>query len=336
MKYRIPEYYNDFLCIGSKCKDNCCIGWEIDIDENTYKYYKCVSGEFGEELRKGIYEKPSVQFQMDLDGRCVFLNDKNLCKIYIELGKQHLCKICTEHPRFHELYGTIKESGLGLACETAAELILNQKEPVHFQETGEGFPEDETMKFLFTVREEIFRMLQNRTVPLEKRWNDMLVFTEYIQDLLNTRKLRESVSIEADAEKKQILKNMQSVEYLNSWITVYRNFEIMDDIWERLLKKTQESCKDPKDMNLDGTFYEQLMVYFVYRHFMKSAYDGNPLLKVKFAVLSCLLISRIIQCGDIVSYDLNEIDIARLYSKEIEYSKENMETLFDELIFDFI
>ena len=34
MKQRVPFYYNEFGCITSKCKDNCCIGgWEIDIDD---------------------------------------------------------------------------------------------------------------------------------------------------------------------------------------------------------------------------------------------------------------------------------------------------------------
>ena len=35
MKLRIPSYYEEFSCIADKCKDNCCIGWEIDIDEET-------------------------------------------------------------------------------------------------------------------------------------------------------------------------------------------------------------------------------------------------------------------------------------------------------------
>ena len=32
MKEYIPDYYKDFQCIADKCKDSCCIGWEIMID----------------------------------------------------------------------------------------------------------------------------------------------------------------------------------------------------------------------------------------------------------------------------------------------------------------
>ena len=35
-----PDYYNKFTCIADKCPDNCCRGWEIDIDEDTLDYYK--------------------------------------------------------------------------------------------------------------------------------------------------------------------------------------------------------------------------------------------------------------------------------------------------------
>ena len=35
MKIYVPDYYSEFSCIADKCSDNCCIGWEIDIDENS-------------------------------------------------------------------------------------------------------------------------------------------------------------------------------------------------------------------------------------------------------------------------------------------------------------
>lgn len=51
---RRPSYYKNFRCIGSACTDNCCIGWEIEIDADTLAYYQTVSGSFGEKLRASI------------------------------------------------------------------------------------------------------------------------------------------------------------------------------------------------------------------------------------------------------------------------------------------
>ena len=36
----VPNYYKDFLCIADKCRHSCCIGWEIDIDEETLEFYE--------------------------------------------------------------------------------------------------------------------------------------------------------------------------------------------------------------------------------------------------------------------------------------------------------
>ena len=38
MKLIAPDYYNKFSCIADKCRHSCCVGWEIDIDENTNEY----------------------------------------------------------------------------------------------------------------------------------------------------------------------------------------------------------------------------------------------------------------------------------------------------------
>ena len=35
MILRVPDYYETFRCIAGECKDSCCIGWEIDIDEDN-------------------------------------------------------------------------------------------------------------------------------------------------------------------------------------------------------------------------------------------------------------------------------------------------------------
>lgn len=40
MKLYAPEYYKNFKCIADKCEHSCCIGWEIDIDEETLKKYE--------------------------------------------------------------------------------------------------------------------------------------------------------------------------------------------------------------------------------------------------------------------------------------------------------
>ena len=99
MKEVFPNYYNKFKCIADKCKHNCCIGWEIDIDEDTMDSYDCLDNDFGKKIRECI-EGEEPHFVMKDDGRCPFLNDKGLCDIIIEYGDGAICDICYLHPRF--------------------------------------------------------------------------------------------------------------------------------------------------------------------------------------------------------------------------------------------
>ena len=54
MDIYVPDYYENFRCIGSFCRDNCCIGWEIDIDSEALSKYMTLDGELGDELRANI------------------------------------------------------------------------------------------------------------------------------------------------------------------------------------------------------------------------------------------------------------------------------------------
>ena len=134
MKQTIPAFYPQFQCTASRCSDNCCIGWEIDIDPQTLSYYHSVRSPFGERLKANIsMEEEPPHFLLSHAERCPFLNEQNLCDIFQELGEEHLCEICSQHPRFHEWFGSYKESGLGLCCEEAVRFLISDSQPLSFQ-----------------------------------------------------------------------------------------------------------------------------------------------------------------------------------------------------------
>ena len=35
-----PHYAKNFHCIGTRCQDNCCRGWNVFIDKSTYQRYQ--------------------------------------------------------------------------------------------------------------------------------------------------------------------------------------------------------------------------------------------------------------------------------------------------------
>ena len=129
---RRPSYYKDFRCIASDCTENCCIGWEIDVDEQTLAYYKSIGSDFSRRLCAAIAPADeqageNAHFILDERERCPFLNERNLCEVYLNLGEEHMAQICTDHPRYYEWFAGGREDGVGLCCEAAAELILQKR-----------------------------------------------------------------------------------------------------------------------------------------------------------------------------------------------------------------
>lgn len=304
MKSFVPNYYDKFCCIADKCKHSCCIGWEIDIDKESLQYYKNISSEFGKRLKENISVGSEPHFVLGSNDRCPFLNSCNLCDIYIELGKEHLCQICSDHPRFRNFFETRTELGLGMCCEAAAWLMLNYKDKMRLIMTEDDKSEKCDEDVFFAMRQKAFDILQDRSANIDKR----------IDNLKNEYDIR----------------NFERT--LSEWVPFYLTLENLDPKWGELLNMAKSKGKVKSasfdEENLQIAF-EQLIVYFVYRHTADAVFENNFGVRLAFAILSFEMTRYLWSCtGDISSENLAEM--ARMYSQEIEYSEENM----DELIFE--
>ncbi len=310
MLHVFPDYYTEFRCINSRCRHNCCIGWEIDIDPETAEFYRNVGGDFGKRLAVNISSEEEPHFILGENERCPFLNRNNLCDIITTLGEDRLCTICAEHPRFHnELPGRI-ESGLGLCCEETARLILTRREPVQLIAEGEPDCDDE----IIALRDELIGIVQNRQYTVSERINQLLsrcgtLFPEGT---------------------------------IGEWAEFLLSLEQLDEEWTQLVTQLSE---EHKSSDRDGfsrhmaercTEYEQLLVYMLYRHTANAPdadYIGS---RVNFAVFACWIIYEL---GAMIWSRTGEfstgqqIELARMFSSEIEYSDENLYILLDELDF---
>lgn len=336
MKEYIPDYYKQFQCIADRCKDSCCIGWEIMIDPESYENYQKVEGSFHDRLMEGIDHENNPVFHLDHCDRCAFLNKENLCDIYIHLGEKALCEICTQHPRFHNEYGSIRQSGLGMSCEEAARLLFASDEfklEIAMDETSEENCEDFSEKIL-KIQLRLLDLLKNKEYLIEERIEQVYDIVRAIQDQMNiTGEIL--YDVQSDTVKKHhILQQMCEENYMKNWISIYQQLDFMDPQIEQIFYKMEEMPfhKDKKKMK--ESYVEHLMSYFIYRYFMKSCEDDNLVDKVKFAILSCLMIEKMNEYCQEHDMRKSPVEIARIYSKEIEYSQENMDTIFEELLFD--
>ena len=162
MQNAYPDYYPLFHCIADRCRHNCCIGWEIDVDGDSLAAYDQIGGEMGERLHKCIDRSGEMpHFLLGEQERCPFLNGKNLCDLILYGGEGMLCQICTDHPRYRSFLSERTEIGVGLCCEEAARLILTRPEKTTLVVTGEG-ELDEKETALLTLRDHLFAIAQNK------------------------------------------------------------------------------------------------------------------------------------------------------------------------------
>lgn len=304
-----PDYYKDFRCTADKCKHNCCIGWEIDIDEETADFYSQAECALSSRFIKDIdVTSPVPHFILSKDERCPFLNSRNLCDIITELSEKRLCTICREHPRFHNELPDRTESGLGMCCEEAARIILSKKEPVQLISEGTKASEDEIVNF----RDEILRTLQNRDKSFEQRAEEVLL------------------RFAAPLPHRDICR----------WADTFLGLERLCEDWTHMLTLVKKSDSNTSSADFDlymaerETEFEQFCVYLVYRHLANAPDMYEAQLRAAFAVLSYFLTRIIAFClwSQKGSFTLNDhIELCRMFSCEIEYSDENLYILLDEL-----
>ena len=303
MKLIVPDYYSRFRCIAGDCKHSCCIGWEIDIDEDTLQEYDRVDGTLGQRLQTEIDRSgETAHFILGENERCPFLNKENLCDIIIGLGEQALCDICDAHPRFRNEFSDRTEMGLGLCCEAAAKLILTTDTPMQLtvlEDNGETEELDEEEEYLFAVRRNAFAIAQDREFTLAERMEHLSDFFDFPLPEANPQ----------------------------YWAEVYLALERLDENWTAALESLQTDFA-PKEFPQWEIALEQLLVYFLYRHLPAALYDGDVASKNAFAVLSTCMIAWLCAAKDDCSFD-DLLEFVRMYSSEIEYSDENPETLFD-------
>lgn len=366
MILRVPDYYDEFKCIASNCRDVCCRGWEIDVDEDTKNYYMSLDNEIGDRLRAGLGEAEdgTAIFKLKKNGRCPFLNSANLCDICIKMGEESLSEICTEYPRFGIEYGTVLQKCLSLACEEVGRIIFNKNEPIAIvdyekpeiqYDLAEDDQEREEIAFLEEVQNKLIEIIENRDKKLKVRIVEFLEYASKAQEAFNAGEF-DVKKIDKVAE--DVLKIDTEAKLWKDKKVSYENFKIRYDIFNSLETINEEWITFKEDMykaysdeevytNMLDAFvasdsfrendYENLMVYFIFRYFMNSVYDNNVFSKAKVAVYC----SRFILDMDAYTFNkngeiytnVNRIDNAKLFSKEVEHSEENMEVVEDEMNF---
>lgn len=311
MKNFVPHYYNDFHCIADKCKDSCCIGWEIDIDSDTLEKYRSLGGALGKKLSENITvsEDGSDCFKLLENERCPFLNERGLCELILECGEDILCDICRMHPRFVNTYNSRREIGLGLCCEETARLILTDERHMevvfsHEDEYPEVLDKDEA--YLFEARDHLFDIIE-RADSMESLCGTLLSLQSNYPPMKDEHSAF-AVSSEID---------------LNFLKHVLPALEPLNDEWKAVCERVM-ALKSCRYDNADLPMYKNLLKYCLLRYYVNFCMEELcPVETALFFLDTAIIIQK--------ATGMSFIESACLWSKESEYSEENMEIITENL-----
>lgn len=209
VKMIYPSYIEKFQCIGGKCEDNCCIGWDIDIDKETFKKYHKVKDETMKKMfQKNVHNNKYCtnenldygRIKLNKVKRCPFLDDENYCLIQGKFGEDYLSSVCTQFPRVLNKVDDHYEICLDSACPEASRIILGSKEKIEFKEsernlgkytmsgvlnTGSSEFKDTPIKYFKEIRDFSIKIVQNRNLNISSRLYVLGDFLNEIEDLEN-------------------------------------------------------------------------------------------------------------------------------------------------------
>ncbi len=301
MKRIVPSYYPQFRCIAERCRHSCCVGWDIGVDDDSAAFYRSLSGDIGDRLRKAMMTDDDGDTVLCLtdEKRCPFLQENGLCELILTLGESSLCQICTDHPRFCFCFGDREEWGLGLCCEAAASLVIRHESLVTFMETeddGEPCELSADERALLHRRDELIAVAQDRRLTVEDREKALLAAVGY--------------PLVAHLPK--------------DYHAFLAPLERLDGDWDKTIAPLKNmTVSSPCDV--PDTVFEQLLVYFLFRHLPYALEDDRLAARVAFAVHSVRILHLLCEAHGGTVDALCEA--ARQYSAEIEYSDENIDRL---------
>lgn len=307
MKQLTFELFDIFQCIGSACPDTCCAGWGIEVDATSVDFYRNLKNDFGQKLQQNLIESNEKVYMKLQNNRCPFLNNQNLCDIYIHLGPEKMCQTCKIYPRFQKRYGDVLFRGLCISCPEVARLILSYPETLYFDFAEDSSISDSSNNIenwslfntLINGMTTSVNILQNRSLSIFTRLRLMVAFNDALKssidsgedphplfELFSDHTQFDTLTHTFTPRSESILPLLTFTLHLYKHLEAFKNLHYIspytDTLYDILnfcnsLTNQQNLTNFLDDISTDpySIRYEQYCVYYLTRHYMSAYHNGN-------------------------------------------------------------
>ena len=290
------------------------------------------------------------ELEDDLSLSCENINSSNcdLCKSYNLKN--------SENSKCFNLSESVNRECFDLKNSEGSE--CNNSEVESFTDDEDCFDEgidEEVLSEFLECRNIVFNIIERNDLDLGTKAALALEFVKEVQnkidlgDMDEIQELMEEYRDEnfvntlikelEDFKGKESIKHKNLCEYLKVYKKIkhinsndplglekaLKYFEGNEEFYLRKHKEFNEYYKE----NLYK--FKNILVYFIFRYFMKAIFDYDVSAKIKLAIISTLIIKelavvRFIENNNEFTEE-DMVEVSRIYSKDIEHSDENIENL---------
>lgn len=241
----VIDFYDRFECIGGSCPYTCCKGWQIAVDDETYKQYK------GQKFPKNLLyslmtgKVDNIRSIRKINSTCPYYTQEGLCGFQKNDTEKLMPKVCRQYPRTSIGFGDYNEVTLELSCIRVAELFVENLGRHEFLKSQESIEENWTigndsqsfLEFLQKDRAKILSYIwgQDKEISFSERLQNLYEYiyveNQYLSrdNLVGAKKLTIPLS---QAEKEDI--SIPKISVKKGKIPFYPIWFMNEIIYEKL------------------------------------------------------------------------------------------------------
>jgi lysine-N-methylase len=331
----------DFKCIGSRCIDSCCTGWDISIDKATFESLS-KDLKFNKTMDQYAYineDKPIPNINHGIlnlndHNRCPFLDLDDLCKIQKTTDEDSLSNVCALYPRYYNLVDGIYEESLSFACIEATEKLL-LGDPLELMEierapkrnvimqnvkTESDDSNTSSIQYLYDFRKLVFRFLKSEHYSFDEKLGMLMDFHEYVESLDSNQLKIALASYDFDGRKTSLGINLNTYNKIISFLEKVglSGHLKLDNLINKCIKHSNFESLVLKKLAAIDKVLSNYLIHQMFKDLypfinMQSKMDSFQYLLKKVQIL------RVLIAYDGCSDDKRAVRIIQMFSKGLEH-----------------
>lgn len=307
------------------------------------------------------------------DCGCSLLDEEGLCSIHAQLGEKYLSNTCKMYPRNIAKYNSIYERNLLMSCPEVARYLIKHKGDFYFNMDEEKLSDldkdyiinknyDENLyNLLWDARSLTMEIIQFKEIEIWKRIVLSKILCDKVQVIINENHYENYQSLLNNFKNEIVnvdtIKSLDKITIVpgikmsftqtilqlrnNIGVKNQKYLKLIDEYNELVEKNNSGILMIEIENEFDGflskynNIMENLLVYLIYKYFMKALYTKNLEVEssnmiISYAVIKMLLLARWYKNNKILNEE-DFVEVFYVFSRVIEHNDGFLDRLYNNI-----